>query len=420
MDLADTKTTQKTERQYYIDWLRIILIISVYFYHIGMIFVIWPWHIKNDQLYEGSLRHIMSFLHLWRMPLLFMLAGAGTYYALGKRTPAQYLCERFKRLIVPLVAGIFILVPVQVYIEKINQYDSLLSYYPHMFDGIYPAGNFSWHHLWFITYLFVISLFISPFLNLLRSKGFRKFLSWLERIVAKPLALNIIIIPLILSQILLRPFFEVDTHDLINDWASITYYVIFFLSGYILLPSGTISGAIRKYRYWYLAETIAAYISMILVTEIIQPYDLAEDLRMAFSIVLAWSCALTALGFAKHYLNKNNQFRKIANEAIYPFYLLHQPAIVVTGYFAVQLETEVVWKVIIIFLSSFCLAITIYWFIVRPYNFFRVLFGMKKLEKTDTAAVICRIPDTVNDRDKSFKTPQVQIFGLDPTSVPEP
>ncbi|MDX9726683.1 MAG: hypothetical protein RBT38_09890, partial [Bacteroidales bacterium] len=126
------------------------------------------------------------------------------------------------------------------------------------------------------------------------------------------------------------------------------------------------------------------------------------------------------LGFAKHYLNKNNQFRKIANEAIYPFYLLHQPAIVVTGYFAVQLETEVVWKVIIIFLSSFSLAITIYWFFVRPYNFFRVLFGMKKLEKTDTAAVICRIPDTVNDRDKSFKTPEVQIFGLDSTSVREP
>jgi len=400
MDLTDTKTFQKPERQYYIDWLRIILIISVYFYHIGMIFVIWPWHIKNDQLYEGGLRQTMSFLHLWRMPLLFMLAGAGTYYALGKRTPGQYLSERFRRLVIPLVAGIFILVPVQVYIEKINQYDSLLSYYPHMFDGIYPAGNFSWHHLWFITYLFVVSLFISPFLNLLRGKRFRKFLSQLERIVTKPLALNIFLIPLILSQILLRPFFEVDTHDLVNDWASITYYVIFFLSGYILLSSDRISGAIRKYRFLYLAETIAAYISMILVTRIIQPDNLADSLREAFSIIVAWSCALTALGFAKQHLNKNNHFRKIANEAIYPFYLLHQPSIVVTGYFAVQLETEVVWKVIIVLLSSFSLAIIIYWFIVRPYNFFRVLFGMKNLEKSDAATVTRRIGDNVNVHDK--------------------
>ena len=77
MDLADIKTTQKTERQYYIDWLRIILIISVYFYHIGMIFVIWPWHIKNDQLYAGSLRQIMSFLHLWKDAVVVLTDSGG-------------------------------------------------------------------------------------------------------------------------------------------------------------------------------------------------------------------------------------------------------------------------------------------------------------------------------------------------------
>jgi fucose 4-O-acetylase-like acetyltransferase len=190
-----TIATQKTERQFYIDWLRIILIISVFLFHIGMIFNTWQWHIKNDRLYNGLLTGIMSFLHLWRMPLLFMLAGAGTFFALGKRTPFQYISERFKRLVVPLTAGIFILVPVQVYIEKINQYDSLLAFYPHMFDGIYPVGNFSWHHLWFITYLFLISLFITPFLNLTRSKSFRNLIARTENIVTKPLALNLVIIP---------------------------------------------------------------------------------------------------------------------------------------------------------------------------------------------------------------------------------
>ncbi len=161
-------SAQKTERQYFIDWLRILLILSVFVFHIGMFFNTWDWHVKNPTQYGGFLRSLMIFLSEWRMPLLFMISGAGTYYALGKRTPGRYLGERFKRLVIPLIAGIFILVPVQVYLEKAEHYSSLLSFYPQMFDGIYPEGNFSWHHLWFIVYLFIISLFISPFLRFFR------------------------------------------------------------------------------------------------------------------------------------------------------------------------------------------------------------------------------------------------------------
>jgi glucan biosynthesis protein C len=170
-----TYTNQTSERQFYIDWLRILLILSVFLFHIGMIFNTWGWHVKNDQQFGGLLQGIMSFLHYWRMPLLFLISGAGTYFALGKRTSAQYLTERFKRLFIPLVVGVFTLVPVQVYIERASSYTSLLDFYPHMFEGIYPEGNFSWHHLWFIVYLFVIALLISPFLGMLRSARFVRF-----------------------------------------------------------------------------------------------------------------------------------------------------------------------------------------------------------------------------------------------------
>ncbi len=373
---------QTKERQYYIDWLRIMLILSVFLFHIGMIFNSWPWHIKNDEQYGGALRQLMTFLHSWRMPLLFMLSGAGTYFALGKRTSGQYLSERFKRLVIPLAFGIFTLVPVQVYIEKINQFSSLVEYYPHMFEGIYPEGNFSWHHLWFIAYLFVISLFISPFLNFLRSERFQRFTTWIERIVIKPFALNIFIIPLLLSQIILRPFFETETNDLVNDWASITYYIIFFFAGFILLPVRNITEAMRKYRLLYLAEVIAVTIVMFKVPYMARSEESGEIIRDVSSIFLAWSCAMTAIGFAKQYFNKNSQLRKLANEAIYPFYLLHQPVIVITGYFTIQLDVAVVWKVIIVLLSSFTLTTAIYWFLIRPFNLSRIIFGMKKTEKT--------------------------------------
>ena len=96
----ETIAQNPKERQYYIDWLRIFLILSVFLFHIGMIFNSWGWHVKNDVtcVSKSILWYIMSFLSTWRMPLLIMVSGAGTYFALGKRTSGQYLGERFKRL----------------------------------------------------------------------------------------------------------------------------------------------------------------------------------------------------------------------------------------------------------------------------------------------------------------------------------
>ncbi len=296
---------------------------------------------------------------------------------LERELQVNILSERFKRLIIPLVVGIFTLVPVQVYIEKVSQYDSLLDYYPHMFNGIYPDGNFSWHHLWFIAYLFVVSLFISPFLNFLRSKRFERFTHWIENIVTKPLALNIFILPLLLSQILLRPYFELETNDLVNDWASMAYYIIFFLAGFILLPVRNITEAMRKYRLWYLAEVIVITVVMSKVPYLIESEIISEIFREVSSVFLAWSCGMTAIGFAKQYFNRNSDLRRLANEAIYPFYLLHQPVIVITGYFIIQWDVPVLWKALIILFSSFTLTVVLYWFLIRPFNPSRVIFGMK-------------------------------------------
>jgi glucan biosynthesis protein C len=322
------------------------------------------------------------------MPLLFMISGAGTWYALKNISPGRYLLERARRLLVPLVAGIFILVPVQVYIEKIDQYQSLLAYYPHMFDGVYPQGNFSWHHLWFIAYLFVIALAITPFLNVLRSSRFMAMVGNLEHILTKPLGLNIVIIPLFLSQIILRNFFETETHALVNDWATLTSYLIFFLAGFILLPVKSIAGAMTRYRRLYLAETAVMMIIMLMVQGQVDSVRTAEVIYDVAALFMSWTCAVAVTGYAGKYLDRNSSFRKTANEAIYPFYLLHQPALVITGCLVVKLSIPVVWKVTLIMTASLILIISVYWFLIRPFNVNRVLFGMKPLRKKAKTATV--------------------------------
>ena len=367
----------KTERRYYIDWLRIMLILTVFIFHIGMIFNPFEWHIKNDRQFE-VLSPIMSFLHLWRMPLLFLISGVGTRFALGKRNALQYLGERFRRLIIPLIAGIFILVPVQVYFERIGQYDSLWAYYPHMFDGVYPEGNFSWHHLWFIAYLFLISALLTPFLKTMGKGRIRRGQFRMERTFTRPLGLNLVLFPLILSQLLLKPYFPVETHDVVNDWAFITYNAIFFLAGFGLLTKVEVVEALKHQRRLYLLEAIVASTLWLIAH---QTNHLQGTGGMVVSVVAGWSCGMAAMGYAARYLNRDSHVRKLANEAIYPFYLLHQPAIVAFAYYITRWDIPVAVKILLIAGLSMFASVVLYWFLIRPFNPMRALFGMKKTRK---------------------------------------
>ncbi|MFO7575558.1 MAG: hypothetical protein R6W67_10435 [Bacteroidales bacterium] len=108
----------------------------------------------------------------------------------------------------------------------------------------------------------------------------------------------------------------------------------------------------------------------------------AEIIYDVAALAMSWTCAVAVAGYGRKYLDRNSSFRKTANEAIYPFYLLHQPALVVTGYLTVRLSIPDIWKVCLVMASSLILIMAVYWFLIRPFNVTRVLFGMKPLFKS--------------------------------------
>lgn len=381
-------------RQYYIDWIRIFLIFSVFLFHVGMVFNNWDWHIKND-IRLDSLTPIMHFLHAWRMPLLFLVSGAGTRFALGVRSNGQYAAERTRRLFIPLLAGILILVPVQVYIEKINQYPSLFNFYLHFFDGVYPKGNFSWHHLWYLVYLFFISMIFIPFISFFRSTRYAAFERGVEKLASFKGGLLLLYVPLIGSQWLLKPYFPHETHDFINDWAMICLDFLYFLFGFVLLGnSKVVDFIVRDRRIWLSITLVAATImfSIMYVFYAIPGIWLLYDI---LALLLCWTIGLTILAFAKKYVNVDNSWRKQLNRAIYPVYLLHQPILIVIAYFVVQLQVPVLLKALIISILTLVVVWAVYRFMILPFNAARLLFGLKKKEKKAMELIPVREPVAV-------------------------
>src|SRR4030095_14461870 len=143
---------QTASRQAYLDWLRIMAIVGVLFFHSAMHYgAEREWHIKNNEP-SHMLMECNFFLHQFRMPLLFFISGTVTYFMLQKRSSGSFIGLRFRRLLVPLIFGMLVIVPPQVYMERLTQgfNRSFADFYPSIFTtGSYPAGNMSWHHLWF-------------------------------------------------------------------------------------------------------------------------------------------------------------------------------------------------------------------------------------------------------------------------------
>ena len=365
------------KRQYYIDWLRMALIVSVFFYHVGMVFNGWGWHIKNDVQFE-VLNPVMDMLHSWRMPLLFLVSGAGTRFALGFRSKRNYLAERTQRLLFPVIFGIFVLVPVQVYIERISSYSTLWEFYEHFFDGVYPQGNFSWHHLWFIVYLYFISIVFLPYISFFRSRYYSSRIEpRLEKLSMKKGGLTVFFVPLLISQILLRPYFPEETHAFYNDWAYMSLFFIYFLLGFSLLGNITIVHNIRAQRRIWLGASILVVVIWGALFEY-STSSFARHVQSVVSLLMGWLISLCVLGYGQQYLNKDHPLRKPLNQAIYPFYLIHQPLIIVFGFWVIAFPLASGLKALFMTIGSLVFFKMFYSGIVLKSRYLGFCFGIKK------------------------------------------
>lgn len=383
------------ERRYDLDWLRLIAIIILLFFHTGMLFNPWEWHIKNNETSE-SFRYWMVWLHFWRMPLLLFISGAGTYMALGKRSPGKYAKERFTRLFVPLVFGMFVIVPPQIYYEHISEYNGYWDFYKTVFEFVaYPQGSLSWHHLWFVAYLFVYSLLLLPFLIYLRSEKSLAFRERTARILSSPA--GILFIPsliILLSQVVLRPYFPEETHSFVNDWAYFTFYGSFFLFGMLCYSNQQLWEAIGSNRKHLLTAALFILVPFYLFyfhfrELIVLPWsnETVETMFDVTAIFLSWFTVITVIAFGQHYLNRPHPWLRHFNEGLYPFYILHQTVIIVIGYYICQLSMSIFWKFWSVSLLTLISCLLIYFVLIRPFSVVRIFFGMKPKKVAAKAAV---------------------------------
>ncbi len=376
------------QRRYDLDWMRVLAFSLLILFHTGMMFNTWSWHIKNTETSQ-VFNHVMRFLHLWRMPLLFFISGSAIWFLLGRRSPARYVAERCRRLLVPLIFGMLVIIPPQVYHERLFQQQTFSSFWDFYRTVLtltpYPQGNFSWHHLWYIPYIFVYSLLLLPlFLFLRRTRG-KKILAQLHHLLDTPWIIPMIAVPNILGDILLRPFWPSDTHDLLADWANFVSTILIFSIGYILAEGHAVWDRMEKQRMAFLGWALVLYGLLALVWEIgwlSHAGWVKTSLYYCLTNTCGWLWLLTILGYGKRYLSFSNRFLTYANEAVYPFYQVHQTITVVLGFYLIAWPVPIVVKFPVVAGGTF-LGSWLVFAVIRRYDATRFLFGMRRKPATD-------------------------------------
>lgn len=368
-------------RRHDLDWLRVIVFALLIFYHVGMFFVPWEFHIKNNHLYHW-LTYPMWFLNQWRLPILFVISGMGTYYALQKRTGKQFVLERIKRLYIPLNVGIFFIIPPQVYLERLvkNQFHgNYFDFWPfNAFNGVYPSGNMSWHHLWFLPYLLLFSVILIPLFLYFKNHPDSGFNTGLKQLVKSPFGLYVFIIPLYFIEAFIEPFFPV-THALIGDWFTIFNCITLFFYGFLLITvKDTFWITVENYRKYFLATGIVSFTIMLLITIKYEDSSIRHFTEAFFKVLNLWSWILTLFGFAAKYLNQKSKILSYSNEAVYPFYILHQTVMIIIAYSLIDLNWPAGVKAFIMISGTFGLSWVLYEFLIRRWSYVRPLFGLKK------------------------------------------
>ncbi|NDJ17815.1 acyltransferase family protein [Myxacorys almedinensis] len=378
--------TQSRQRRYDIDWLRVLAVLLLLYFHTAAVFYqgdLGEFYIRNARSSQ-VMNSIVLFIHQWHMPLFFLISGAGTWFALSYRSTQQYVQERCQRLFIPFVFGTLVLIPPQVYLRLLSDstYDqSYWQFYPKFFNGIRPHGNFEWGHLWFLIYLFTFSLVALPLLLHLRrlDAPLRLTLTnWIE----KPGVVLLMAFPLAAIESLLRPRWA-GFQNLYDDWANLCLYVLYFFYGYLMCSDARFGTAIDKHLGTALG---LALVCMGLLLSLWQSdripdraYSLVYMAYQGFRGCNSWFWVLALLGLGRRFLNFNSKLLSYANEAAYPVYLLHQTVLVAIAFYVVRWNSGIATKFWIISTASLIVTIGLYELLIRRFNIPRFLFGLKPI-----------------------------------------
>lgn len=362
----ETKMENSNTRKHYIDNIRWVTVALVVLYHVVYLFnskgVISNISVTGIPQMDG----ILYFIYPWFMCLLFVIGRMSARYSLEKRSNKAFADERVKRLLIPSLAGIFILGWISGWVT--NRYTDMfggngdvipgfIKYFIFCLMGIGP--------LWFAHELFLASMI----LLLLRCIDKNDRLWELGGKVNMAVLFLMVIAVWGSSSILNTPLIEVYRNGI---------YIFMFLLGYYVFSHEKVTDALAEHHIWLTVLAVGTGIGYTIYFYG-ENYASQSCLKHPFTNFYAWIMILAVLGLFKAHFNGTNAFAEYMTKRNFGFYVLHYPLLVIIAYVVTSyLQLPMLLNYLLI-LTGEVILLPVLYEIVSRIPFFRfLLLGIKE------------------------------------------
>ncbi|MGW1342778.1 acyltransferase family protein [Kribbella sp. NPDC002412] len=369
----------------YLDWLRVLAVFGVFVFHTLRPFDDADWHVKNAETSAGISIGI-AFLGLWGLAFFFLLSGAGAWLALRWRTAGGFVRERLLRLLLPFAIAYVLLSPPQYYLEQHHKGESDASFLSDVktffsdLGGDPPLWLRDTYHLWFLVYLLQFALLGLPIFLWLRGPHGRRLVDWIAARCTRRGSILLLAVPLIPVHLLLLAAPGPD-----HGWGEFVFFFDFFVVGALVFSDSRLIAAVRRDAVPGIVLGIVAFVTGV-ATGIIDFLEGWWD-DPGYSWPYLWYSPLITLavwGWLVGVLGGGMRLRRFQRplptplaRAAMPFFLVHQPIILLIAYFVVEWNTGIWAKYAVLLPAAFVVSAALAW-LLSTLPGVSVLFGVKR------------------------------------------
>jgi glucan biosynthesis protein C len=276
------------------------------------------------------------FIHLFRMPVFFLIAGFCAALIYQRRGAAEFVRNRFARVAVPLVVAWLAFAPwIKAGHDFINGERSWNGLYVSLFACEWLVDNPRLSYLWFLEYLAIycalapVLLRIASGFSTARRDVFRKYFARVLDSQFAPYCFAVTTIAMLFSQN--RVSLE-HSMTVIPNWRPLVGFWVFFLVGWAVYERPRPFELLQK--HWKRHGMAAVVVTSAYLYFLAHPVFKSDQRQLILSAPLAgvasWLMVYTIVGAAAQFVNKPNGVVRYVSDAAYWVYLVHFPLIIWT------------------------------------------------------------------------------------------
>ena len=123
-----------------------------------------------------------------------------------------------------------------------------------------------------------------------------------------------------------------STHALFGDWYNHALFATVFLFGFLLAHADGVWEAVERLRWVALVARGRGLSSRFFALWATRSRDAAANSGGIAYGSYQWLCMVAVLGFARRWFNLNRAVRRYLTDAIFPYYIVHQTAIIMIAH----------------------------------------------------------------------------------------